>query len=95
MSYAIFVSLSDMFFQLIGNGVLMALFFSFVVIILLAAAKVTNPAVYFSILTPMLLGFIINPTSSNLIEVAPWIAFPILIVMAIFFGIALVKIFTE
>ena len=30
MSYAIFVSLSDMFFQLIGNGVLMALFFSFV-----------------------------------------------------------------
>lgn len=95
MSYAIFVAIGDMFFQLIGNGMLMTVFFSLLIVFFLAAAKVTNPTVYISILTPMLLLFVINKTTTNSIEIAPWLAFVLYMILGIFFSIALFKLFTD
>lgn len=95
MTYAILDSIAYMFFQLLGNGMIMTLFFCVFVILLLAAAKVTNPTVYMSILFPMILGFILNSSTTNYIEVSSWIIFPVFMIGGIFFAIALIKIFTD
>lgn len=95
MSYGIIDSLVLLFFSLIGNGILMAIFINFMVVLFLAAMKINNPAIYFVIMAPMNIGLIINSKFTNAIEVPPWIAFVILITIGILFAIAFIKIITD
>lgn len=95
VSYAIIDLLVQMFFQLLGDGMIMVTFLSFMIIIFLAAAKQTNPGTYLAILMPMWIGFVINKKFSNYIYMAPWLVFPILMVAGIIFAIALIKVISD
>lgn len=74
-----------MFYQLLGDGLIMSLFLSGVILIILLAIK-ANVATYFIILIPMFLGFAINMTTTNIIEFPPWIFYIVYIAFGIIFA---------
>jgi hypothetical protein len=95
MSYNALTLIGDMMFSLVGNGMLMTLLFCGVIVLFLAVAKISNPAVYISVLVPFLIGLYANSKTTNAVSVAGWIIFPVLIVFAIFLGIWLIHVFTN
>ncbi len=71
MSFVALNDVASLFFQIFGDGVIMALFIFIFFVTILFLLKV-NMATILIVILPMVLGLAFNKQISNLIEVEPW-----------------------
>lgn len=82
MSYVAVNDIADLFFQIFGNGLIMALFvIGFLVVMMLIFRA--NIAVILIVIVPVILGFTLNSKLTNLIQIEPYI-FPVAILVLFF-----------
>ena len=78
MSYVAINDIASLFFQLFGSGKILAFFVVLFIVVLLFLLRV-NIVTIFIVIIPLIMGLVFNIPSSNLIEVAAWVYWVLLI----------------
>ena len=82
-----------MLFQLFGDGLIMTLALTGIILILLIAIR-ANIATYFIVMIPLFLGFAVNTAAKNYIDFPQWIYYAALIILGMVFAAAfIIKLF--
>ena len=89
MSYVAINQIADLFFQIFGNGKIMALFIISFFVILLFLMR-ANLATILLVIIPLILAFTLNPVTTNFIDIEPYVYFSLLGVLAILFAFTII-----
>lgn len=91
MGYAVFDLLAGLFYNVVGNpllvGVILIGFFTIMLMLLRA-----NAVVILGVIIPLVIGLVLNSATTNFIEVPPWIII-VLFIMAGFLFSAIFFVF--
>ncbi|KKM91451.1 hypothetical protein LCGC14_1228390 [marine sediment metagenome] len=85
ISYIALNDIADFFFQMFGDGIIMAFFVVMFFLVLLWLLKV-NIATILIVILPLILGLAFNKQVSNLIEVSPWVYWVLLLTFGLIAG---------
>jgi len=85
LSYIAINDVANLFFQIFGNGFIMALFIVMFFVVMLFIMRANFAAILIVIL-PLTLGLAFNKSFTNMIEFQPWIFYALLLAFGVIAG---------